>query len=54
MTNNLTDKQDYAAREYINDLRDLAREYADGDESVYTPRITFDLSNDASHIERSE
>jgi len=54
MTNKLTDKQDYAAREYLRDLRELAREYADGDESAYTPRIAFDLSHDASHLERSE
>jgi len=47
----LSTNQDYAAREYINDLRELAREYADGDESVYTPRITFEVVRDA---ERSE
>lgn len=51
MTNNLTCSQDYAAREYINDARDLAREYADGDESVYTPRITFEVIKDAEKSE---
>ena len=51
MTNKLTDKQDYVAREYINDLRDLAREYADGDESVYTPRIMFEVVRDAEMSE---
>lgn len=38
----LTEDQDYVVREYINEQIDEAREQNDGDESVYTSRVTFD------------
>jgi len=40
----LSTNQDYAAREYLRDLRDDMREQNDGDKSVYTPRITFEVA----------
>lgn len=36
MTNKLNADSDYAAREYLRDVRQLAEDYADGDESAYT------------------
>ena len=47
----INSNQDYATREYLRDLREQAREYADGDESVYTPRITFEVVRDAEMSE---